>query len=39
MQPGRWVPLGVDEKAKKKDGHNCFKIDYFDGNNHKKLII
>ena len=38
MQPGRWVPLGVDKKAKKK-GHNCFKIDYFDGNNHKKLII
>ena len=38
MQPGKSVPLGVDKKEK-KNGHNCFKIDDFDGNNHKKLII
>jgi hypothetical protein len=26
-------------RQKIKNGHHCFKIDYFDGNNLKKLII
>ena len=38
MRPGRWVPLGVDKKAKTNE-HNCFKIDYLAANNQKKLIV
>ena len=30
---------GCGQEGKKKNWHNCFEIDYFDGNNKKKLII
>ena len=30
---------GCEQEGKKKNQHNCFKIDFFDGNNQKKLII